>query len=297
MKLAPDTQGIFDMMHEVSRELIGVVKEVPRLGPEDTEDGEELPTFYDVISDDEDAALKQIIAIDSGLGKIVDPVATFVARWEASYRHVWETDKDQFIARYRKAKKPLADFEADIERYQALLEQVTREDGVANLLFLRIDSAPLKSSLKSHCEEWKRRFTTLLLETADEELAALYRHFESNTKELVTAPTNLDELAAKVNVHKRIMETKEETHGRFAPLRAIYASLHRMDAPRPPSASPARRPRRQLDDLCQHALQDGGGPRRGERDVPGEAGQDRGQVRAGRRRPQGRVHGGGAEED
>ena len=78
------------MMHEVSRELIGVVKEVPRLGPEDTEDGEELPTFYDVISDDEDAALKQIIAIDSGLGKIVDPVATFVARWEASYRHVWE---------------------------------------------------------------------------------------------------------------------------------------------------------------------------------------------------------------
>ena len=233
VKLAPDTQGIFDMVHEVSRELIGVVKEVPRLGPEDTEDGEELPTFYDVISDDEDAALKQIIAIDNGLGKIVDPVATFVARWEASYRHVWETDKDQFIARYRKAKKPLADFEADIERYQALLEQVTREDGVANLLFLRIDSAPLKSSLKSHCEEWKRRFTTLLLETANEELAALYRHFESNTKELVTAPTNLDELAAKVNVHKQIMETKEETHGRFAPLRAIYASLHRMDVPAP----------------------------------------------------------------
>ena len=233
VKLAPDTQGIFDMVHEVSRELIGVVKEVSRLGPEDTEDGEELPTFYDVISDDEDAALKQIIAIDSGLGKIVNPVATFVARWEASYRHVWETDKDQFIARYRKAKKPLADFEADIERYQALLEQVTREDGVANLLFLRIDSAPLKSSLKSHCEEWTRRFTTLLLETANEELADLYSHFESNTKELVTAPTNLDELAAKVDVHKRIMETKEETHGRFAPLRAVYASLHRMDVPAP----------------------------------------------------------------
>ena len=104
VKLAPDTQGLFDMVHEVSRELIGVVKEVPRLGPEDTEDEEELPTFYDVISGDEDAALKQIIAIDSGLGKIVNPVATFVARWEASYRHVWETDKDQFIARYTRRR-------------------------------------------------------------------------------------------------------------------------------------------------------------------------------------------------
>ena len=52
-----------------------------------------------------------------------------------------------------------------------------------------------------------------------------------------------------------------------------------------------------MDDLRQHALQDSRGPGRREGDVPGETRAHRGQVRAGRVRPQGRVHRGGAQED
>ena len=63
-------------------------------------------------SADEDTTLKQIVSIDNGITLIVEKTQTFVTFWEKTYKHVWEQDKEAYIRRYEKAKKPLSSFEA-----------------------------------------------------------------------------------------------------------------------------------------------------------------------------------------
>jgi dynein heavy chain len=69
VELRPNVQDIFNMIHNVSRELITVVSHVPRLiDIKDHEEGKSpaLPSFYDSISTDEDTTLKIIVSITTG---------------------------------------------------------------------------------------------------------------------------------------------------------------------------------------------------------------------------------------
>jgi dynein heavy chain, axonemal len=76
-----------------------------------------LPSLYEVISSDEDATLKTIVQITTGITSIVDKVQSFLNYWEKKYKHMWDQDKEAYIRRYEKAQKPLASFETDIQKY------------------------------------------------------------------------------------------------------------------------------------------------------------------------------------
>ena len=229
VELKPDVQCVFDLIHDVCRELIGTVSAVPRLGPEEDADGEPLASFFDRISRDEDAALKQIVAIDNGITLIVEKTQVFLGYWEKTYKHVWETDKDSYIRRYAEARKPLSSFEADIQKHKDLIDEVAGENQIVSMLFLRVDCGPLKATLATHCEGWVQKFTGLLNETAAGELDDLYRYFDDGAASLRDPPKGLDELADKVNMHRRFVGEKEETHAKFAPCKAKYALLEKFE--------------------------------------------------------------------
>lgn len=53
---------------------------------------------------------------------------------EKKYKHMWEGDKEAYIRRYEKAKKPLSSFEADIQKYLQLQVGVGVEDSKFTVL-------------------------------------------------------------------------------------------------------------------------------------------------------------------
>ena len=228
VELTPNVSDLFALIHGASRELIAIVKVVDRLGPESDDDGEPLPSFFDVISNDEDATLKQIVSIDNGINLIVEKTQSFIAYYEKTYKHLWEQDMVAHVKRYAKAKKPLSSFEADITKYKELFVEVEGEDQITNMAFLRIDVGPLKQTLLKRCEEWRDGFTRLLNETAIAELDAVYEYCARNEKILSQPARDLDHLAELVNLHKKCV-AEEETAARFAPLRAQYALLARFE--------------------------------------------------------------------
>lgn len=65
-----------------------------------------------------------------GAGLAVDastlppPPRSFLNYWEKKYKTMWEVDKEGYIRRYEKAQKGLSSFEADIQRYLQLQEEV-----------------------------------------------------------------------------------------------------------------------------------------------------------------------------
>ncbi|CAD7695690.1 unnamed protein product, partial [Ostreobium quekettii] len=241
VELRPTIQALFDMIHNVSRELITAISCVPRLAvqlsprqqAEFQEQGQglpkPLPSFYEVISNDEDTTLKTIVQITTGITSIVDKVQQFLNYWERKYKHLWDQDKDAYIRRYEKAQKPLTSFISDITKYLDLQEEVLAEDATTNMRFLRIDCGPLKQALVGHCEAWTSRFTGLLHSLADTELNAIHDYFRSSTEALARSPTNLDQLAEGVNLQRRLVEEKHSVTARFEPLRERYRALERFE--------------------------------------------------------------------
>ena len=56
-----------------------------------------LPTFYHIISADEDTTMRSIVQITNGVTGIVDKVQTLLVYWEKKYKHMWDQDKDAYI--------------------------------------------------------------------------------------------------------------------------------------------------------------------------------------------------------
>ncbi|GIM07381.1 hypothetical protein Vretimale_11536 [Volvox reticuliferus] len=241
VELRPTIQALFDTINSVARNLIIVLQSVPRVAMQLTDkqrrDMEEaglappkpLPTLYETISQDEDAVLRTIMQITSGITSVIDKVQSFLTYWEKKYRQVWEADRDAYIRRYEKAQKPLSSFEADIARYLQLIEEIRGEDSATNMRFLRIDCGPLKQTLVGHCEAWVAKFTGLLGQLALAELKALHAYFKEYREALCVAPASLEQLAELVGLHRRLADERRRTEARFEPLRDKYKLLERYE--------------------------------------------------------------------
>jgi len=235
VELLPSIQDLFNMIHDISRELITVTSCMPRFTEQVEVDdkGDKQPStllsFYEIISNDEDTTLKTIVSITTGITAIVDAVQQFLSYWEKKYKYMWDQDKDAYIRRYELAKKPLSSFEEDINKYLSLQDEVLSEDASTTMRFLRIDCSPLKQSLVGQCEEWVSKFTQLLNNLSLQELRDIHQHFATNTLLLQRPLLNLDQLAEMVNLQSKLVDEREMMEARFQPLHDKYTTLEKFN--------------------------------------------------------------------
>jgi dynein heavy chain len=64
------------------------------------------------------------LMLPAGVSSIVEKVQAFLSYWEKKYKHIWDQEKEAFIRRYDKAKKPLSAFDLDITKYKELSDEV-----------------------------------------------------------------------------------------------------------------------------------------------------------------------------
>ncbi|KAL0040883.1 hypothetical protein WJX79_008591 [Trebouxia sp. C0005] len=241
VELKPTVQDLFNMIHSVSKEMITVIQCVPRIAERITPataaqlkangqpEQAPAPTFFDIISGDEDTTLRSIVHITNGVTGIVDKVQTLLVYWEKKYKHMWDQDKDAYIRRYEKAQKPLSAFDADISKYADLSEEVLAENAAESIKFLFVDCGPLKQALVGHCEAWRANFTGLLNAIALRELQALHEYFQSNTAALRRPPIDLDKLAEAVQLHRKLTLDRPSIQARFEPLHDKYRTLEKFE--------------------------------------------------------------------
>lgn len=229
VELRPSLDDLLLMVNGVARELIFTIQVVPRLVQLPAEEMQKLPSFYNIINNDEDTTLKIIVAIMGGINNSRESLGNFLSHFEKSYKQLWEQDKDAYMKRYERQNKSLAAFEADIISRKETEERIQNEDSIVNMAFLKVDCTPLKQSMVSHCENWVDRFTALLNDISRRELESLHAYFETQTALMARYPTSLVELSAS---KKLLDSTKADMDGnkaRFEPLRDRYASLLRFE--------------------------------------------------------------------
>nr|AML30862.1 axonemal inner arm dynein heavy chain 6 [Marsilea vestita] len=237
--LVPSIQELLEVVQTVTRELVTVISVVPRLRGSDIVQGSNgrsisvspqgsLPSFFEVIAMDQEEVLMMITA---GVLGVTEKVHLYLQYWEKKYKSVWDQDKDAYIRRYERAKKPLSAFDSDIVKYQDLQDDVQAEETITNVKFLRIDCGPLKNSIIGHCEGWANKFTTLLNSIARVELEDIYLYIDRNTKELKEPPESLDMLTEKVNNWHAVLDECATVKSRFEPLQEKYRVLEKFEVP------------------------------------------------------------------
>lgn len=90
-------------------------------------------------------------------------------------------------------------------------------------------SSPVLQALVGHCGAWRANFTGLLNSIALKELQALLDYFQTNTAALRQPPTNLDQLAEAVQLHKKLTQEKASIQARFEPLQDKYRTLEKFE--------------------------------------------------------------------
>ena len=196
----------------------------------------EAETFFDILASKNAADDKTSHTLQT-LGKdIAQQILTFLTRWEGSYGHVWNKDKDRTVARLAKQQQPLQQLVVSMEEYYRSQEEALQEESTQNLSFLRFDCSSLKQTIVKHCDDWIDRYTLLLHTMAKDELTEIQNYIATVTAALSTYPSTLEELSVAVRLHKRVIGDKEhdipaekETIiAKFEPMRRKYEELEKQ---------------------------------------------------------------------
>ena len=230
VEFKPSIAELTQTVNYISKDAIATTSAVPRLtealaNESDKKEGQ--PSFYSHISNDEDI-LKVLVQVMTGMREILPRLQKYLNTWDR-YKHIWDVDKDAFMRRYAKANRQLDAFETDITRYKELQHDISSEEGVSNIGFIRIDCQPLKQSLTQHCHTWQNKFTQLLNTNAATALSDMFEHMDSCKATLAKKPINLDQLAEQIKLLETEQSAYDKTEARFEPLETQYRMLEKFE--------------------------------------------------------------------
>ena len=226
----PSVDKLSRLIKEISKNALSIIKVIPKLiyetsllkiiddenakkvgikfvdkddnvTTDDDDDDDQNDLFFESIKNDKriiftlKSIFKSTKAVAIGLAKIIE----FYIK---HYQHIWKSDKDEFIERYKAANRPLSAFDVDIQRYRHLQTDIQHEETIHNVSFIRVDCSLLKVSLGDHCIEWQNRLALLLHQIASDKLYNLYNLFQKNSKLLIQIPKSLEELKNAVILYE-----------------------------------------------------------------------------------------------
>ncbi|KAJ1537343.1 Dynein heavy chain 2, axonemal, partial [Nowakowskiella sp. JEL0078] len=228
---SPTLTKLEETVNKIAREMISTIEVVSRLAEMEMLTCENSninnSKMYDIIASEEDV-LKIFVSIQNGMSNNAAKCQAYLRNWD-SYREIWEINKDAFIRRYAKLKPALSTFEADINRYSEVANNIQKEETLTNATFVRLDCSPLKHTLVSHCTQWQNKLTTLLNTNASTELWNLHDIFQKKSKQLRNPPPDLDQLADSLALLTQLQGDLPNFEAQFAPIHEQYQILEKYE--------------------------------------------------------------------
>lgn len=76
----------------------------------------------------------------------------------------------------------MASFDAEIERYSEMANNVEMQETVTIVHFLDVNSDRLKAAIIEHCSIWQQKLTALLFHMTQVSMDQLYKYMKENEK-------------------------------------------------------------------------------------------------------------------
>ncbi|ESP04959.1 hypothetical protein LOTGIDRAFT_184938 [Lottia gigantea] len=192
--------------------------------------GRTRPIAEEIASENDIKKIQTVI--NKGMQDNAENLRKYLGQWD-EFREIWEVQKDAFIRRYQKFKPSVASFDADIQRYTEVANNVQTQETILNIQFVLLDCSPLKYAIQTHCQQWQNKFTTLLSEISISKLKELNDFLKDNAEKVSKPPQTLDELGESLALWDKLNEDLKKTEEKFQPLQDQFGILDKYEVPIP----------------------------------------------------------------
>lgn len=107
----------------------------------------------------------------------------YISRFD-KYTFLWKQNLQEAYQAFMSTNPSLEDFEAELQKYMAIQNEVSQLQDVHILGSLALETQPLKLSLTSEAASWKARFSKNLHEKGEEDLKNLDHYIREMTLKL-----------------------------------------------------------------------------------------------------------------
>ncbi|TPX71761.1 hypothetical protein SpCBS45565_g00838 [Spizellomyces sp. 'palustris'] len=143
----------------------------------------------------------------------------------SKYDFLWKDDKTETIQAFLNSNPTIADFECEINRYEAIEREINDIPTTTQIGLLLVSSEPLKLALLAETKEWKQQYGLNLNGKVKTDMEQLMEYMENKTVKLSRKISDIDDLRMAVQTLSEIREAEVDIDMRVAPIEEAYLLL------------------------------------------------------------------------
>ncbi|KAI9220476.1 dynein heavy chain and region D6 of dynein motor-domain-containing protein [Blastocladiella britannica] len=140
---------------------------------------------------------------------------------------LWREDKTETMAKFLAAAPTIADFEAEINRYEMIERDIAEIPASTQIGLLLVSSEPLKLALMTETKDWKHIYGLNLNRKVKQDMEGLIDYMEKQTLKLSRKISDIDDLRLAVTTLSEIRETEVDIDMKVQPIEEAYQLLNK----------------------------------------------------------------------
>ncbi|KAI9150964.1 hypothetical protein H9P43_009579 [Blastocladiella emersonii ATCC 22665] len=140
---------------------------------------------------------------------------------------LWKEDKTETIQKFLSSNPTIADFEAEINRYEIIERDIGEIPTSTQIGLLSVSSDPLKLALMTETKEWKHVYGLNLNLKVKQDMEGLIDYMEKQTLKLSRKISDIDDLRLAVTTLSEIRETEVDIDMKVQPIEEAYQLLNK----------------------------------------------------------------------
>ncbi|XP_055003053.1 dynein axonemal heavy chain 10 [Sorex araneus] len=137
--------------------------------------------------------IQQAVMVPQNVHRILVSLMKYLQKWKR-YRPLWKLDKAIVMERFAAKKPPCVAFDEKLQFYARISDEVMHRVLVKDEHCIRLQLAPLASTVQENAKSWVVSLGKLLNDSAREELYSLHEEMEVLAKNLRKGPDSLEDL-------------------------------------------------------------------------------------------------------
>ncbi|ALC38591.1 CG9068 [Drosophila busckii] len=224
--LTPDMESIADVLLGIIDRMYSLVDQLPRLGYKLKLPKEQQRSGFAKVFREDAECLQLVRGIELELDTQRSDIEQYVQHWQ-QHQALWQLSEETFTQRLMTSAKTARIFEASIEQYSALADEICFVNAIAHVHFVLINQNAIKSTLLDWIEKWQALNIKLLLQHATYLMQSIYRYMQRNERKVLQVPRTLRESLLAKQLYERLLLDLPLMQQRCVPMMELFVLLHK----------------------------------------------------------------------
>ncbi|XP_071945421.1 dynein axonemal heavy chain 10-like [Antedon mediterranea] len=235
--LTPAVNEIYKLSMQSVRDCVDISKNFIRWmngtcieTPPQIVDGEDEPFVFSFSRDIgvDPNILELVMNISSNMQKTLTSINKYLSRWKR-YRPLWKLEKTIMLDKFALKKPSCVQYDEKLQFYNNLAKEVNVQLMIKDQECIRLNIAPLASTIEEHAKKWVESLGKLLNDSAKEELFILKTTLETLGSDLKKSPETLEDLKFVLKIIADIRDMSLEVELRITDIIERYRTLGMYD--------------------------------------------------------------------